>query len=54
LKPARQVDPGLESGWVDEKTGKEKTKCDLVDPAKPSQKPGYNPLIFFFTKTSFD
>jgi len=33
LKPgsAWRVDPGLESGWVEEKIGKEKTQCDPVD-----------------------
>jgi hypothetical protein len=32
--PARQVDPGLESGRVEEKIRKEKTWCDPVDPVK--------------------
>ena len=26
------ADPGLEPGWVEEKIGKEKTRCDPVDP----------------------
>jgi hypothetical protein len=43
--PARRVDPGLEPGWVEEKIGKEKTRCDL---AKPGQKFGCNPLTFVF------
>jgi len=29
LDPA---DPGLKQGWVEEKTGKEKTRCDPADP----------------------
>ena len=27
------ANPGLEPGWVEEKTGKEKIWCDLADPA---------------------
>jgi hypothetical protein len=42
--PARRVDPGLEPGWVEEKIEKEKTRCDLVDPVRPS----CNPLTFVF------
>jgi hypothetical protein len=45
LGPVRRVDPGLELDRVEEKTGKEKTRCD---PARPGQKPGCNPLTFFF------
>jgi hypothetical protein len=32
LKPgqARQVDPGLEPGWVEDKIGEGKTRCDPV------------------------
>jgi hypothetical protein len=48
LKPGRQVDPRLEPSRVEEKTGKEKIWCDLVDPARLGQKPSYNPLIFIF------
>jgi len=29
--PARRVNPGLEPGRVEEKTGKEKTRCDPTD-----------------------
>jgi len=36
----------LESGRVEEKTRKEKTR--RVDLARPGQKPGCNLLIFFF------
>jgi hypothetical protein len=58
LGPARQIDPRLESGRVEEKIEKEKTRCDPVDRARSSQKPGCNLLTFifflFFTKmTSF-
>jgi hypothetical protein len=59
LKPylARQVDAGLESGWVEEKTGKEKTWRDQAgwpgNPARPGKKYGCNLLTFFFiTKTT--
>jgi hypothetical protein len=45
LGPVRWVDPGLELDRVEEKTEKEKTRCD---PARPGQKPGCNPLTFFF------
>ena len=51
---ARQINSGLELGWVDEKNRK---SHDLVwlgrpdDPVDPV-KPGSNPLIFFFTKTT--
>jgi hypothetical protein len=31
LKPGL-ADPGLKQGQVEEKTGKEKTQCDLADP----------------------
>jgi hypothetical protein len=40
LGPARQIDPRLESGRVEEKIEKEKTRCDPVDRARSSQKPG--------------
>jgi hypothetical protein len=50
LGPARRVDPRLELNRVEEKTGEEKILCD---PARPGQKPGCNPLtFFFFTKTT--
>jgi hypothetical protein len=39
------VSPGLELGRVEEKIKKEKTRSD---PARPDQKPGCNPLIFFY------
>jgi hypothetical protein len=34
LKPdlTRQVDPGLEPDWVEEKIEEGKTRCDPVDP----------------------
>jgi hypothetical protein len=49
--PARRIDSGLEPGWVKEKIGKEKIRCDLANLAKPGQKCGCNPLTFvFFTK----
>jgi len=32
--PARQADPGLEPGRVEEKTGKEKTQFDPTNPVK--------------------
>jgi hypothetical protein len=48
--PPRRVDPGLELGRVKEKIGEEKTRCDSIDPARPGQKPGCNPLIFFLLK----
>jgi hypothetical protein len=35
----------LKPGRVEEKTGKEKTRCD---PARPGKKPGCNPLTFVF------
>ena len=44
------ADPGLEPGQVEEKTGEGKTRCDpdddTVDPARPGQKLGCNPLTF--------
>jgi hypothetical protein len=43
------ADPGLELGRGEEKIEKGKNRCD---PARPDQKPGYNPLTFFFTKTT--
>jgi hypothetical protein len=43
LKPGPAQDPELESGRVKEKTGKEKTRCDLA-------RPGCNPLTFFLLK----
>jgi hypothetical protein len=43
LKPAQRVDPELKPGRVEEKIGKEKIWCD---PARSSQKPSYNSLIF--------
>ena len=47
---AQRVDPGpgrpgAGTGRVEEKIGKEKTRCDL---ARPGQKPGCNPLTFVF------
>ena len=55
---AWQVNLRLELGWVEKKTGKEKTRWDpadqtgwsddLVDPAMPCQKPGCNPFTFVF------
>jgi hypothetical protein len=30
LDPARRIDPGLELNWIEEKTGKEKIRCDPV------------------------
>jgi hypothetical protein len=47
--PARQVDPELEPGWVEEKTEEEKTRCDPADPATRSR-PGCKPVDFFFIK----
>jgi hypothetical protein len=55
--PTRRVDPAnprLEPGMVEEKVGEGKTRSDAVNPARPGQKPGCNPLTFFFIKmTSF-
>jgi hypothetical protein len=45
--PARQVDPGLELDRVEEKTGKEKTQCDRVDPTTRS-KTRLQPIDIFF------
>jgi hypothetical protein len=39
------ADPGLELGRGEEKIEEGKNRCD---PARPDQKPGYNPLTFFF------
>jgi len=52
--PAPRVDPGLESGRVEEKIGKVMTRrVDPVDSEKPSQKLGCNLLTFvFLTKTT--
>jgi hypothetical protein len=56
-RPGTPADPG----WVDEKTGEGKTRCDPADPAgrpgdpaRPGQDPMTNPLtfVFFFTKTT--
>jgi hypothetical protein len=44
------ANPGLEPGWVEEKIEKEKTRYDPVDPARPGQKSGCNPLTFFLLK----
>jgi len=33
LGPVWRADPGLESGWIEEKTGEEKLRCDPADPA---------------------
>jgi hypothetical protein len=38
----------LEPGRVKEKTREGKTLCDPVDPSRPGQKPGCNPLTFVF------
>jgi len=49
--PARRVDPRLEPGRVDEKIRKVMSRCDPADPVnptKPGQKLGCNPLIFFY------
>jgi hypothetical protein len=48
------ADPGLKPGWVEEKTKKEKTRCEPADRARLGQKLGCNPLtfVFFFTKTT--
>jgi len=49
---ARRVGTGLEPGWVEEKNRERKTWCDPAgwpgDPIKSGQKPGCNPLTFFF------
>jgi hypothetical protein len=45
--PVWRVNPGLEPSRVEKKIGEEKTWCD---PARPGQKPGCNPLIFFLLK----
>jgi len=42
------ADPGLEPGRVEEKTGKEKIRCEPADPARPGQKLSCNPLTFVF------
>jgi len=34
---------------VEEKVGEGKTRSDAVNPARPGQKPGCNPLTFFLS-----
>jgi hypothetical protein len=51
------ADPGLKLGRVEKKQRKEKLGVTRlireVDPARPDQKPGCNPLTFFYQKDIF-
>jgi len=40
----------LKPGRVEEKIKEGKTRCDPVDPTRPTQKPGCNLLTFFLLK----
>jgi hypothetical protein len=54
------TDPRLKPGRIEEKIGGGKTQCDpvdpvtrltrqyMVDPTRPGQKPGCNPLTFLY------